>query len=539
MEALDHDICYQAVRRRDARFDGRFYTGVTSTGIFCRPSCPARTPQSVNVRFFAHAAAASEAGFRPCRRCRPELAPGHPEWNRRADLTGRAMRLIEAGTVDDVGVAGLADRLGVSERHLRRELRDTVGVGPLQLARARRLWLARLLLDQTDLTVTEVAFAAGFSSIRQFNDSIRKAFDAPPSALRRRIGTAPATGTVTLHLPCRGALRWAALHRFLAARAIPGLEEATTDGTFRRHLDGGWLELSAPLDDVTATEAAKTATEAAEPTAAPERPQRLTLRCSLDRLSDLATLVPLVRRVADLDTDLVPIGDHLARDPVLARRLTTTPLARLPGAFDPFEVAVRAVVGQQVSVAAARTLLGRLVRLAAASGAMGPEPGRPDGEGEPPVAGFPTPTQLAATSLHDLGMPQRRRDTITFLARAVADGSLDLRPPADPEEVTRRLRSIPGIGPWTAGYVTMRALGDPDGWPPGDLGLRRSLGCSADELERRAAGWQPWRAYAALLLWHSDPTSISSPVPSRQPSDDPAPPPSSPPIDRSIVRSTP
>lgn len=477
MELPDHDTCYQAISRRDARFDGRFYTGVTSTGIFCRPSCPARTPKAANVRFFPQAATASEAGFRPCRRCRPELAPGHPEWNRRADLTGRALTLIETGLVDRVGVGGLAAELGVSERHLRRELTETVGTGPLQLARARRLWLARLLLDQTTLPITEVAFASGFSSIRQFNDSIRAAFDAPPSALRRRVSTDPEATSVTLQLPARGELGWASLHRFLATRAIPGVEEVAPDGGFRRQVGGGQVELAAGPD-----------------------PTTLTLRCALDDLGPLAELVPLIRRVADLDTDLDAVADHLAGDPVLASRLEQVPLGRLPGAFDPFEVGIRAVVGQQISVAGARTLLGRLVALTG----VGP-------------SGFPTPEQVAAADLDELGMPARRRQTIQTLARAVADGDVRLGPHVDPDEASQCLQSIAGIGPWTAGYITMRALGHPDGWPPNDLGLRRSLGVTDPELEARAQAWRPWRAYAALLLWQTDPTQ---PTPRQGASDD-------------------
>ncbi len=493
MTALDHQTCYDVIRRRDARFDGRFFTAVTSTGIFCRPSCPARTPKKANVRFYPHAATASEAGFRPCRRCRPELAPGHPEWNRRADLTGRALRAIEGGAVDRLGVKGLAAELGVSERHLRRELQREVGTGPLQLARARRLWLARLLLDQTSLSITEVAFAAGFGSLRQFNDSVRDAFKASPSELRRRPAAPaqtdgggrgdPIGGTVSLELPCRGRLGWDALHRFFAARAIPGLEEATDDG-FRRHLgptgsttggvgdpaastDEGWLELRAPGDDA------------------------LTLSVSLPDLSILADLLPIVRRVADLDTDLEPIEEHLRTDPELARRLDRVPLGRLPGPFDPFEVAVRAVVGQQVSVAGARTLLGRLLALVSATS---PEIG---------ATGFPTPDAVAATDLTELGMPQRRKDTITTVARAVADGAVDLGPNADSEEVATQLLALPGIGPWTAGYIAMRALGDPDGWPAADLVLCQSLGVTKQELADRSAAWRPWRAYAALVLWHT------------------------------------
>ncbi|MEM7340880.1 MAG: Ada metal-binding domain-containing protein [Actinomycetota bacterium] len=494
MDALDHHTCYQAISRRDARFDGRFYTAVTTTGIFCRPSCPARTPKSTNVRFYGHAAAASEAGFRPCRRCRPELAPGHPEWNRREDLVGKAMRLIEAGTVDRLGVSGLAAELGVSERHLRRELQAVVGAGPLQLARARRLWLARMLLDQTRLSVTDVAFASGFGSVRQFNDAIRTAFDAPPSALRRRRDIAPGPEPIELQLPCRGALGWSQLQAFFAARAIPGLEEATPTG-LRRMVPGGWVELDSPL--TTGTVAL-----GSEP---------LRVRCSLRDLSVLAELLPTIRSVADLDTDLEPVAAELAADPDLAERLTSTSLPRLPGTFDPFELVVRAIVGQQVSVAGARTLLGQLVRLVAC-GSKGGELDDGRGHAAEPVEMFPTAETVASADLSTLGMPTRRRDTITGVARAVVDGRLDLSRSASPEALQRQLVDLPGIGPWTAGYVTMRVLGDSDAWPTNDLGLRRSLGIDAAALERRAENWRPWRAYAALLLWHTDPTTTTKPA---------------------------
>ncbi len=473
---LDHGACYEAISRRDARFDGRFYTGVTSTGIFCRPSCPARTPRAANVRFFAHAAAASDAGFRPCRRCRPELAPGHPEWNRRADLAGKALALVEQGVVDTEGVAGLAARLAVSERHLRRELNATVGTGPIQLARSRRLWLARMLLDQTNLAVTDVAFASGFSSIRQFNDAFKQAFGATPSSLRRRPGAAPTGATeLTLGLSCRGAVQWADLNRFLAARTISGLERATDTG-FRRGVPGGWIELRPTPDD-----------------------DRLLLHCSLDRLDRVATLVPLVRRVADLDTDLEPVAEHLRADPDLAGRLARRPLPRLPGPFDPFELAVRAVVGQQVSVAAAATTLARLVALVAGE----------QGDGGQPVLrqGFPSAAQVVAAPLDRLGLPARRRETIRLLARAVAEDRIDLSPAADRSKTTAQLLDIGGIGPWTAGYIAMRALDDPDGWPARDLVLRRSLGLTAAELETRAERWRPWRAYAAILLWATSQTN--------------------------------
>ncbi|MCL4158902.1 UNVERIFIED_CONTAM: hypothetical protein GTU68_050994 [Idotea baltica] len=477
---LDHLACYEAIRRRDARFDGHFYTAVTSTGIFCRPSCPARTPRSANVRFYSHAAAASTAGFRPCRRCRPELAPGHPEWNRRTDLAGKALTLIEQGVVDAEGVTGLASRLGVSERHLRRELNEVVGTGPTQLARSRRLWLARLLLDQTNLAITDVAFASGFSSVRQFNDAFKQTFDATPTSLRRRPDTAASGATeLTLTLSCRGSVQWTELHRFLSARAIDGLETVTPK-TFRRGVPGGWLELEG--------------TESAN---------KLLLRCSLDRLDRVAQLVPLVRRVADLDTDLEPIAEHLRSDPQLEPRLRTTPLPRLPGTFDAFELAIRAVVGQQVSVAGARTTLGNLVSLAV---------GQPDADEQADslLSGFPTPEQIVAAPLDRLGMPGRRRETVLALATAVAEQKIDLSPAGDRQQTIAQLLAVPGIGPWTAGYITMRALNDPDGWPVGDLVLRNSLGVEAKELEQRAENWRPWRAYAALLLWNSKPDKNSS-----------------------------
>ncbi len=468
---LDHHACYQAISRRDRRFDGTFYTGVKTTGIFCRPSCPARTPASRNVRFFAHAAGAIDAGFRPCRRCRPELAPAHPEWNRRADLANKAMSLIEQGIVDREGVGGLASRLGVSERHLRRELVAEVGTGPNQLARTRRILLARTLLDQTSLPVTDIAFAAGFTSIRQFNESFKQAFATTPTELRRRPGRTSGTesgdSTVELTLAARGPLGWPGLQAFLAARAIPGLESAV-DGRFRRNVPGGWIEIGPTDDDHAAA-----------------------ITCSLDELSDLSHLVPAVRLVCDLDSDLEAIGAELVKDDTLASFLTTgrdqIVVPRLPGTFDRFELAVRAIVGQQISVAGARTTLGKLLAIV--------------NPGIEIHHRFPTPAEILDAPLDDLGMPSRRRKTIRTLARAVVDGQVNLSLEADPIETERQLLALPGIGPWTAGYVTMRAFGHPDGWPASDLVLAKRLGVSGRELDARAEGWRPWRAYAAMALW--------------------------------------
>ncbi len=473
---LDHEACYQAISRRDRRFDGTFYTAVKTTGIFCRPSCPARTPASRNVRFFAHAAGAIDAGFRPCRRCRPELAPAHPEWNRRADLAHRAMALIEQGVVDREGVGGLASRLGVSERHLRRELVNEVGTGPNQLARTRRVLLARRLLDQTSLSITDIAFAAGFTSIRQFNESFRRTFDATPTDLRRRPGRAVATdeeaSAVKLSLASRGRLGWATLQTFLAARAIPGLESAP-DGRFRRNVEGGWIELAGTDDD-----------------------RVIEVDCSLKDLGTLSSLLPRIRLVCDLDSDLDAIGRELRTHHDLAVILdaggSPTAVPRLPGTFDRFELAVRAVVGQQVSVAGARTTLGRLLDIV-----------RPDAEIHDR---FPTPAEILAAPLEQLGMPNRRRETIRTLAGAVETGAVDLSVEADAGRTERDLKALPGIGPWTAGYITMRAFGHPDGWPASDLVLAKRLGVTGRELDTRAEAWRPWRAYAAMAIWNSPQT---------------------------------
>jgi len=446
---------------------------VKTTGIFCRPSCPARTPASKNVRFYAHAAGAIDAGFRPCRRCRPELAPAHPEWNRRADLANRAVALIEQGIVDREGVGGLASRLGVSERHLRRELINEFGTGPHQLAQVRRLWLARTLLDQTALSITDVAFAAGFSSIRQFNHAFGKAFAATPTELRRRPGRSTSeqpSRTVSLRLASRGPLQWKQLGAFLAARSIPGLE-SFDDDTFRRNIEGGWVELTG-TDDV------------------------LHVTCSLDELGDVSQLIPVVRILADLDTDLEAVTDHLCADEVLAsaigcqearpsvgNRRNVAP--RLPGTFDRFELAVRAVVGQQVSVAGARTTLGKLLALV--------DPGI--------HSRFPSPEAILEAPLDQLGMPAQRRETIRRLAASVIDENLDLSPEADPANTESQLLAIRGIGPWTAGYITMRAFSHPDGWPANDLIVARKIGLSGRDLDRKAEQWRPWRAYATLALW--------------------------------------
>ncbi|HEV7825256.1 MAG TPA: AlkA N-terminal domain-containing protein [Mycobacteriales bacterium] len=468
--------CYRAVQSRDARFDGWFVTGVTSTGIYCRPSCPAVAPKRANVRFYPTAAAAQLAGFRACLRCRPDAAPGSPEWNSRADLVGRAMRLIGDGVIEREGVAGLSRRLGYSERHLHRQLAAELGAGPLSLARARRAQTARVLLETTALPIADVAFAAGFASVRQFNDTIREVFATTPTRLRtlRGGGGAPAPGTVTLRLPYREPFAADALTGFLAARAVAGIEE--WDGsTYRRTLalpHGAATVALAPAGGHVAC----------------------TLR--LGDLRDLGAAVARCRRLLDLDADPVAVDAALSSDDVLRDLVAETPGIRLPGAVDGFELAVRGVVGQQVSVAAACTVLGRIVAatgtpLSDVDGAL--------------THTFPAPGLLAEADDAALPMPAARRRTVRALAAAVADGSVPLDPGVSRGELTASLCALPGIGPWTASYVAMRALSDPDAFLPTDLGIRAAaarLGLSPD-LDDRSSHWRPWRSYAAVHLWHT------------------------------------
>jgi AraC family transcriptional regulator of adaptative response / DNA-3-methyladenine glycosylase II len=462
----DVDRCYRAVRSRDARFDGRFVTAVRTTGIYCRPSCPAQTPKRENVRFFARPAAAAAAGFRACKRCRPDAAPGSRDWDVRADLAARALRGIETGIVDSDGVPGLARRLAVSERHLHRTLVREVGAGPLALARTRRAQTARMLIEHTQLPLGTVAFSAGFASIRQFNDVMRAEFGTAPSELRRRpAAPGDATGTLTLRLALRPPYDAAAVYRWLAARALPGVEEGGTN-VYRRVLGNGTVEVSGDGSC-----------------------GYLVVRLSVDDVQSVAGLVARLRRLFDLDADPAAVDDVLGKDPLLAASVRRHPGIRVPGSADGFELAVRAVLGQQVSVAAARTFGGRLATaygtpLAAAVGSL--------------THAFPTPQQVAEADLGAVGLTRARMTTLHALARAVADGDLVLDGTADRDESRRRLLALPGVGPWTADYIAMRALGDPDAFPASDLVLRRAL---AQQPARQPECWRPWRAYAAMHLW--------------------------------------
>ncbi|MEU4714295.1 AlkA N-terminal domain-containing protein [Micromonospora purpureochromogenes] len=494
---LDFERCYRAVDSRDQRFDGWFYTGVTSTGIYCRPSCPAMTPKRQNVRFFPSAAAAQGAGLRACRRCRPDAAPGSPQWDVRADVVGRAVRLIADGVVDRDGVPGLATRLGYTERHLHRMLRAELGAGPLALARAQRAQTARTLIETTGLGMAEIAFAAGFGSVRQFNDTVREVFGTAPSELRVARGGRPVAGgagTITLRLAYRPPLHAAALLDFLAVRALPGVEEVR-DGTYRRG-----LRLPHGAAEVALTPAAGHVSA--------------TLR--LADMRDLAPAVARCRRLLDLDADPQAIDETLAADPALAAAVAAEPGIRLPRAVDGFEAALRAVVGQQVSVRSARTTLTRLLTAAPI-----PQPTvdhEVDGDldlqnhgqplDRPGLRGFLRAEEVAGLPDSAFGMPAGRRETVRALARAVASGEIDLDPGGDREEVVRRLTAVPGIGPWTAGYVAMRALGDPDVLLPTDLAVRRgaaALGLPTDPktLDTHAERWRPWRSYAVIRLWRA------------------------------------
>jgi AraC family transcriptional regulator, regulatory protein of adaptative response / DNA-3-methyladenine glycosylase II len=473
LPAFDH--CYRAVQSRDARFDGWFVTAVTSTRIYCRPSCPAITPKPENVRFYPTAAGAQAAGFRACKRCRPDATPGSPEWNVRADLVGRAMRLIADGIVDREGVHGLARRLGYSERHINRTLLTEVGAGPIALARAQRAHTARVLIETTELPFADVCFAAGFASIRQFNDTVRDVFDANPRELRAAHSgrTTRTTGVLSLRLATREPFAGEEIIRFLGARRVRGVE-AVEDRTFRRalNLPRGWgiVALTPFADHV-----------------------RAELR--LEDLRDLTTAVQRCRRLFDLDADPVAVHDALHDDPMIGTDVRRHPGRRVPGHPDPAELAVRAVLGQQVSVAGARTLTARLVARAGT-------------ELDDVVLThlFPTPAAIAAADLRGVGLTTARARTITRLAEALERGDVVLDAGADRDSARCSLMALPGIGSWTADYIALRALGDPDAFLASDLGVRRAVerlggDGSPAAVAALAERWRPWRAYALMYLW--------------------------------------
>jgi AraC family transcriptional regulator of adaptative response / DNA-3-methyladenine glycosylase II len=499
---LDDDICYRAVLARDPRFDGRFFTAVRTTGIYCRPVCPAVTPRRRNVTFYACAAAAEQAGFRPCKRCRPEASPGTPAWLGTSATVSRMLRCIAEGALDDGSVADLAARLGLGPRQLTRLCERHLGTTPVRLAQTRRVHFARALIEQSALPLSQVALAAGFGSLRRFNALMKATYGCAPGDLRRRksvdvadgrgvgvgagddlrrrksvsattnIAAAPATALATL--TCRLAYRppydWPQLARFLRGRAIPGVEHATDD-SYTRTLalpEGGAGFL----------------------TVTPGSGHWLDLRLELPELGGAIALVARARRMFDCGADPAAINAHLARDAALKPLVRKRPGLRLPSAFDPFELAVRAIVGQQVSVAAATTVTGR-VAARCGTPLAGPRAGL--------THLFPAPAALACANLDGLGLTTRRADTLRGFAQAVTAGDLLLDTPRGPDAFAARMMALPGIGPWTAQYVALRAFGEPDAFPTGDLGLERAL--PGVDLAQRSLDWSPWRGYAALHLW--------------------------------------
>ncbi|HWF79856.1 MAG TPA: AlkA N-terminal domain-containing protein [Streptosporangiaceae bacterium] len=491
----DTERCIRAVQSKDARFDGWFFTAVITTGIYCRPSCPATAPKPRNMRFFPSAAAAQQAGFRACKRCRPDASPGSPQWNERADVVARAMRLIADGVVDTEGVSGLAARLGYSVRQIERQLRAELGAGPLALARAQRAQTARLLIETTSLPMGDIAFAAGFPTIRTFNDTVLEVFALPPTELRRRAagsadgyagnGTGGTSlGVLSLRLPFRAPMCPDNLFGHLVATAVPGVEQ-WRDGSYRRT-----LRLSHGPGIVSLRPG----------------PDYIACQLALGNLRDLAMAISRCRRLLDLDADPVAVCDQLREDDVLAPLVDKAPGRRIPRTVDAAEFAIRAVIGQQVSTAAART---HAARLAEAFG----EPVEDAAGGLSRL--FPDMTVLAAADpLTVLAVPRSRRQTLVALAGAIAGGEVDLAAGADWQLARSRLAALPGIGPWTIEVIAMRGLGDPDAFPATDLGVRQAakaleLPHSPAALTRRAEPWRPWRGYAVQYLWATSDHAIN------------------------------
>lgn len=491
---LDADNCYRALSARDTRFDGLFFVGVRTTAIYCRPVCPARTPRRTSCTFFANAAAAERDGYRPCLRCRPELAPGLAPVDATARVADAAARAIAAGALNDGSLEDLAGRFAVSSRQLRRVVQDRLGVSPIELAQTHRLLLAKQLLTDTSLSITEVAYAAGFASLRRFNALWRERYNLTPSDLRRtRPSESSSVSQFSLKLNYRAPMAWRELVSFLGARSLAGVEHVDGDRYARTVAIGecrGWIEVGPSSDRRDALEVALS------PTLVPVLPQ----------------VLARVRHLFDLDARPDVIATHLRSDPRLAPLIKRTPGLRVPGAFTGFEMALRAIVGQQVSVKAARTVAGRLMQTYGEA-----LPGRADAssacatrslpQGHALTHASPSPDRIAGATVSQLckhGLNGARAESLRTLARAAADDPHLLEPGCDAEVAQERFQELPGIGAWTAAYIAMRALHWPDAFPWGDLGLKKAL-----DLERlrevREAGesWRPWRAYAAMYLWHS------------------------------------
>jgi AraC family transcriptional regulator of adaptative response / DNA-3-methyladenine glycosylase II len=494
MELPDREICYRALQSRDVRFDGLLFVGVTSTGIYCRPVCPARSPKFENCRFFGSAAAAQDAGFRPCLRCRPESAPDLASWRGTSNTVSRALALITDGALDGDGtsVETLAERLGIGERQLRRLFLQHLGASPISVAQTRRVLFAKQLIHETQIPMTDVALAAGFGSVRRFNEIFRDLFHRPPSALRRKTSASPdgAEGGVTLRLRYRPPYDWDCMLSYLRARAIPGIE-VIEDGNYWRT-----VEIDGSVGNV-------------EVTHMPQR-QSLCVTIRFPNVKSLPAIVARVRRVFDLGADIETIDTHLSRDPLLAPLVARRPGLRAPGGWDGFELAVRAILGQQISVTAARRLAGQLVALH----------GKPASTGHGSRTGlshvFPTAVSLVSAESLGIGMPTARQRSLKALAEAtVADPNL-FRAFGTIEDAIARLRSIRGVGEWTAQYIALRALREMDAFPASDIGLLRGAAMidgarsTSANLLNRAESWRPWRAYAAQHLWAADAIVIST-----------------------------
>ncbi|HZU42543.1 MAG TPA: AlkA N-terminal domain-containing protein [Terriglobales bacterium] len=478
---LDWEVCSRARLARDARFDGKFFIAVVTTGIYCRPTCRARTSKECNIRYYPTAAAAAEAGFRPCLRCHPESSPGTPVWLGTQVTVRRALRLIEEAALENGSVESLAERLGIGSRHLRRLFLRHLGATPAAVAHTRRLHFAKKLIDETSLPMTQVAIASGFGCVRRFNAAIRKIYQRTPTQIRRlarRTDPLP-EGQHIFHVSYRPPYSWEKILAFLAPRATPGVEQVT-DGIYRRSISyngcDGYFEVSHEPDK-----------------------DGLAIRVQFPDPRSLFFIIERIRSMFDLNADWAAIAPTLRADPLLARLVNAQPGLRVPGCWNGFELAVRAILGQQVTVKGATALAARIARSL--------------GTSIPNVGGltrtFPTPQALASAELPTF-MPRTRAQTIRALARAVCDGRISFEKVADSDALLSRLQEIPGIGRWTAQYIAMRALGDTDAFPYGDLGLLRSTNVkNARELEQRSDKWRPWRAYAAMYLWTFAPERTS------------------------------
>jgi AraC family transcriptional regulator, regulatory protein of adaptative response / DNA-3-methyladenine glycosylase II len=473
---LDPRICSQARLSRDPRFDGRFFIGVKTTRIYCRPTCPVRTVKEQNVRYFPTAAAAAESGFRPCLRCRPESSPGTPAWLGTATTVSRALRLISEHALDDGGVAALAARLGVGSRQLRRLFVQHLGASPTAVAKTLRLQFAKKLIDETNLSMSEIAFAAGFGSVRRFNAAFRKTYKRTPSKMRRLarfVSTRPEEYLFRLHF--RPPFQWNALLGFFARRAMPGVE-VVESGRYRRTIslkgDSGTIDVGLSKNG-----------------------ELLEARISFPEPSWLVLIVERLRHLFDLAADPADIASCLSQDPMLDELIETMPGLRVPGCWEGFDLAVRAILGQQVSEADANIVVGRLVRTF----------GKPLNTAPPLTHLFPCAEVLAKADVACIGVPKARAETIRSLARSVTEGQIDFGSVVDFEGFKALLSAVPGIGKWTAEYIAMRALGDPDAFPASDLRLLRAASLPSERsLSQRAEAWRPWRAYAAMYLWQSE-----------------------------------